>query len=474
MTSTRRGAVAGWLAVVLVVLVVLMGGGSRPDVASIVLLRPLAAMAGGVALLLPARRKGGAALIILASLAIWMTVQLVPLPPALWTGLPGRELIATIDRAVGDPLGWRAISLGLDGTLNSLFSLVVPAAVLLSWQRLDDRWADRLPLVLLALIGLSAAVGVAQILGPSGGPLYLYRITAPGSAVGLFANPNHQAAALACALPLLGYFSAREHGFGTPAFRIAVAAASAVLIIPLLIVTGSRAGLGVGAVGLIGGLWVARSSLIGATAMPSRHVARPRSRPIGLLLAGVVGVGALAVLLWSQRDSIDRIFAASSPDELRVRLIGRLTARAIDYLPVGSGFGTFEKVWRIDEPLALLSRAYLNHAHNDLAELAVEGGLPAVALLIAALALVALGLFRAGWSGRPTPAVLRARAGGVMLAVLGLASLVDYPLRTPTGMMLAALAFAWVTARGDDGSSHALSGNGAASKPPVTNPSPQD
>lgn len=444
----RTGAVttrtAWWLTVAFVTLVVLMGGGSRPDVSAHVVLRPLAVLACAVALLMPVRRPAPGALGLLLALGALMLVQMVPLPPALWTALPGRELVAQIAPTLGQQPAWRPVTLSLDGTLNALFALAVPLATLLLVTRLDGTARDRLGVVVLALLGVSAALGVLQIIGPPGSALYLYRITIPNAAVGLFANPNHQAVALACAYPLLGWWSARPIGVGTPGFRRWLAVALGVLLVPMLIVTGSRAGVALGALGALGALLIARSPVVRPDT-PSRRPLPASRVPRSWLFAGV-GVAALALtaLLLLQRDALSAVFAATSPEELRVRLLDRLTGLAVGVLPTGSGFGTFERLWRIDEPMASLTPAYLNHAHNDLLEFLIEGGIGAVALLIAAGVLVARGTAAAWSRSAVTSDRLRARAASVVIVLLALASLVDYPLRTPTGMMLMALTLAWL------------------------------
>lgn len=421
-----------------------MGGGSRPDVSAHVVLRPLAVLACAVALLMPVRRPAPGALGLLLALGALMLVQMVPLPPALWTALPGRELVAQIASTLGQQPAWRPVTLSLDGTLNALFALAVPLATLLLVTRLDGTARDRLGVVVLALLGVSAALGVLQIIGPPGSALYLYRITIPNAAVGLFANPNHQAVALACAYPLLGWWSARPTGVGTPGFRRWLAVALGVLLVPMLIVTGSRAGVTLGGLGALGALPIARSSVVSVE--PPRRQSPPSLLVPRAWLIGGLGATAAAVatLLFSQRDALVAVFAVSSPEELRVRLLGRLVTLAMDFLPAGSGFGTFDKLWRIDEPMALVTPSYLNHAHNDLLELLIEGGLGAVALLIGFGIVVVRGTV-AAWARGPVEADrLRARAASVLLPLLCLGSLVDYPLRTPTGMMLAVLALVWL------------------------------
>jgi O-antigen ligase len=101
------------------------------------------------------------------------------------------------------------------------------------------------------------------------------------------------------------------------------------------------------------------------------------------------------------------------------------------FLPFGAGYGTFEPVYQRFELNSLLSTIYLNQAHNEPVQLAIEGGLPALLLLI---------LFLGWWlhasvrAVRPRGSESRRALATAMTAVtliLLLSSLVDYPLRTP-------------------------------------------
>ena len=454
------------LALALVTAVFLMGGGSRLDIASLPILRPLAVLIGGVALLMEPRRSPRPALALLGGLALVMVLQLLPLPPGLWTALPGRAVVERIAPAIGDAQPWRATSLSRDGTVNALFALTVPLAMLLVLGRLGPVARGRLPLVFAAWIGLSGLWGLMQVGGPPQSPLYLYRITIPGSAAGLFANPNHQAVLLACLFPLLAYWARRPTGIGTAGFRLWVAAGVAILLVPMLIATGSRAGLGLGAAAALASLLVARSRV--AAPVASRRVRPPRPLPRRWLAAGLaVAAAGVGALLWLERGVVEAIFAKTSLGELRATLLPRLADLAWSQFPAGSGFGSFEKLWRVGEPAALLTPAYLNHAHNDLLEVLIEGGLGSLALLVAAVVLCARGAAVAWRSGgaQPGEPMLLARAASVILAVLGAASLVDYPLRTPTGSMLAAAALAWLLGATAGAADVGLSATRRASKP---------
>ena len=89
----------------------------------------------------------------------------------------------------------------------------------------------------------------------------------------------------------------------------------------------------------------------------------------------------------------------------------------------------------------LLRPFYMNHVHNDWLELALTGGVPAMLLVVVALIAYGVRLTRTLMAGaeRGEELVMR-RLGLVMLLLLALASVTDYPLRTPAFACLAAIA----------------------------------
>jgi len=116
------------------------------------------------------------------------------------------------------------------------------------------------------------------------------------------------------------------------------------------------------------------------------------------------------------------------------------TVRAIeDHGLTGSGFGTFEQVYRGYEDPAAVDQWYVNHAHNDFLEIALEGGIPAVLLLV---------LFLIWWARRAHEAWMAAagtpeqKAAAVASAAILLHSSFDYPLRTAGIMAVMAVCLA--------------------------------
>ncbi len=439
--TARFAALAGF-----VCLVFLLGGGSRHDVPTLIILRPLAALflAYAVAGMTAEQwRLIRVPMLLLAALALVIWLQLVPLPPSLWSGLPARESIVEMGRALGMDGLWRPLSMAPAKTWNALFSLLVPAAALALFAIQEPEGRRQIWTVVLAMALISALIGVAQI---TTGQFYFHAFSPAGYATGLFANRNHQGVLLATMLLLAAWqFAAvrpRQRGAGMKGL---LALAPLVFLVPMIFLAGSRAGLicaGLGllmAVGLIAQApLVPQSFSLGQKLQLSRNALLGG---LGLLFAALVAV----VVLSSRALALDRLFDDGALENLRWQVLPTLTEMTGDQLVWGSGFGAFEYVYRIYEPVALLGPKYLNNAHNDWLQYVIEGGLPATLVLLAAMMAFA-GKSIAAW--RSDAGELRRRrlmAAGVLL-LFAVASLVDYPVRVPSIMVVVALAFAtlWI------------------------------
>lgn len=437
------------IAIGFVVLVFLTGGSARSDVTSLLLLRPLATITfvflfawSWRTALLEARHISW----LFAAMFALVQFHLIALPPAVWMALPGRELVVDAFRVTATSPGWMPISLSPIEGWNALFSLLVPAAGGLAMLTAGRSATRALASALMVMVLLSAFLGFLQAIGPSNGPLYLYRITNNGSAVGLFANRNHQAMVLACFFPLLAAWASTVSGSAERRrAQLIVALAVAVTIVPLLLVTGSRAGLLLGVVGIASGWLIFQRPEGGYRA---RGDLRWRRFLIGgTVLAGVVLV--LIVALSTRSTALTRLVHGDEAGELRLRALPYLLDAVWTYFPVGSGAGSFVPVYKIVEPNHLLSPAYFNHAHNDVVEVALEHGLPGMILMAVALVLWFGGVVRLQRIRRACKGVLDAGqlfgwAGAAILLILGLGSVADYPLRVPSVATLAAFAAVWM------------------------------
>ena len=429
-----------WVLLGLLTVTLLFGGGSRADIVTLPFIRVVAALAGGAGLYWFGRdtlRAFWPLLVLFCVFVMLVAIELVPLPPGIWTALPGRELAAQIDRTAGLGAVWRPISLVPWRTLNVLMALVVPAAALILGAALDKGGASRVAALFVFFALASGLLGFVQALGPTNGPLYFYNITNNDSAVGLFANRNHNAAFMAATLPLLGYFAARRARAAAaskskqkPGFdvRVAIFGILGFAITLAILATASRAGLLLGALGWLLGfaIYIAAARRRSVEGMPRR------SLWIGAAFTAVVA----AVMIFAfvvENQAAERLAEVDQSDELRLQVWGPISDIAEQYFPIGSGFGTFVEVYQAGEPDSLVGPRYLNHAHNDWLEVALTGGLPALLLLAAALIVYLRFAIRTlRLSYRDAADTDLARAGAAAMLVLALFSIGDYPLRVPS------------------------------------------
>jgi O-antigen ligase len=424
-----------------VMLLLFFGGASRVDVVGQAIVRVAAVivLASGA---MQINREGWlrvkVPLMFMALLACTISVQLVPLPPGIWSSLPGRSVYSAPLAAIGADQAWRAASLTPDRTLNSLLALLPPAAALVTCCLLSKRFQSFLLTLLLVAIAFSTLLGVFQI--ATGGP-YLYAVTNKGSAVGSFANRNHAALFLALAFPLMMAWllqSEREHR--RPGFRTWVALSAGIAIIPILLVIGSRGGLLLGGVGIVLALLIEYRS---------RPLIAGSRRLLILFTAFISAVAAVSVFaFFSRAEAFERLFGNDAP-ELRSNLLPVFLKMIEDYFPVGSGFGSFEHVYRMYEPLAFLGPTYLNQAHNDPAQILIEGGLLAPLLIVAFAAWYMKRTIEA-WRSQTGSSIILARAASVAISMIAIGSCFDYPLRTPLMAVTASIMLVWLVNQRDD------------------------
>jgi hypothetical protein len=386
---------------------------------------------------------------ILTAMMAIVAAQLIPLPPALWQNLPGRALFAQIDAAAGLAGTWRPISLVPDSTFSTLLGLVVPASAAAAFALTTRAKWHYLALALLSLILLSSILGLLQVGAPSTG-LYFYKVTNIGSPVGFFANRKHQAIFLALA-PILLVTILR--GWDTRVSRHVLfkPALFSVFLLCLVaaLVNGSRIGLIAFLFSVLGASALNWSLLQAAPRRDGRNLRREKRLArlkLGLGLGSVLIVAAIAFLTSRSLESVSRFSETNFSGEDRLKLMGPLLDIAGTYFPWGTGFGSFPEVYKIHEPDVGLTLSYLNHAHNDLIEIVIEGGAASLALAVVALFDAIMAAYRSwrSWGTAFTRRALYARASSLMLIVLLIGSATDYPLRTPVLGFIAGLSMFWL------------------------------
>lgn len=367
----------------------------------------------------------GLKILVIATMLVPL-LQVVPLPPAIWQVLPGREVVLASHGLAG--LGddqWFPASMDRARTLGSLASLIPPATIIVIGAMLPAK--ERVALGWTLVVAAMAAMlfGVIQLQTGNQAGL-LYPIDArPYVLYATFANRNSTGLFLAIAA-LLALALARPE---KPRELLATA-----ILVPLL------------AIGTI--LTLSRSSMV-ILCVPLAfllfrlvaHGMRNRAqigRVLGtagmaIALMGVIVTGAVAYsALQGGRvaDSIGRFddLVTDRPEMWEDSLYA-----AGQYWPLGAGMGTFDEVFQLHESLEHISQRRAGRAHSDWIELAMEAGLFGIALASAWLVWAAV----SGWRHlRRGPSWAGAGAAGG-IACIALQSLLDYPLRNQTMLCVA-------------------------------------
>ena len=427
---------------------VFLGGGTRTGFATDFLLQLacIPALIGALFLYDPGSQppSGRLGLFCLLLVAVPL-LQLIPLPPWLWTHLPNHGLGAATYETLGASTPWRPLSLAPRETWTALASLITPITMVLLVSRMN--YADRRCMVIAVVIlaAISGFFGLVQIAGGPQSAFRFYAITNRTDAVGFFANRNHYADLMCAGILLLAPFAipstdaktgATLHSERMSAVYAAVGVAC-ILFIGALAGSKSRAGLVLGVFAFIGAAYIVL-----------RHQRAGSGSPVvkyGVL--GATGVMLIMAPLAFSRTA-DR-FAADPLQDGRVVYTLKTLKLALTSLPFGGGMGSFQSLYSMNElPDQMIVNTYLNRAHNDLAEVLLEAGLlSAVLLAIFVLWFVrrALRIWTRPMAGATTRDTAIAKSAVLLLLIVAAHSLLDYPLRTGTMMAVAALCVGLMT-----------------------------
>lgn len=347
-------------------------------------------------------------------------LQLIPLPPAVWSALPGREMVVRGFGLLGQPLPWLPLSLTPYETMTSALWLLPPLAIIVAILRLGAYRELWLAIVLGLAAFAGVLLGVLQVTSGDiyNSPWYLYSITNNGMATGFFANSNHMATLLIVTIPfmvaLLGFRRSGRRFVQQDAGRYAILGGALLILLLGIALNPSTAGIGLG-------ITVVAASLLIRIAVGNRWA---RWGVIGVVLLGLAAVIAIFVTPMESR-----IAAASTDQSYSTRAVSfaNSLSAAGESFPVGSGSGSFNSVYPGFEDPDAVDRYFVNHVHNDYIELVLETGLAGMLLILA---------FLLWWAGRAI-AIWRApivdhfaRAASIASAAILTHSLVDFPLRT--------------------------------------------
>jgi hypothetical protein len=434
-----------FLCAFVIVASLILGGGTRGGFLSDAILQlvaiPLLLVALWKLLEAPLTKQVRIALLFCVAIVAIPLVQLVPLPPWVWTALPGRGPLAETFEILGQKLPWMPLSVVPHETWLSALSLIPPLGIFLAVLLLSYRERRWLSLVFLAVGVVSVFIGMIQVAQGVESPWRFFEFTNASEAVGFFANRNHFAALLyvlflfAVAWAVQATVAGKGHRKFDTIPIVAMIGAFTLLVVLLAgqMMARSRMGLGLTMAALLGGFALGVSDRrIGSSVTSSKLL---------------VGAGVL-VMIFSVQFALYRVMERFVVDPLAdARLpFGRNTIEAaLAYMPVGSGLGTFVPVYAMfEKPEDTILGTFANHAHNDFLELWLNtgaAGLVLVGMFVVWLALRSVEI----WRSPPPPEASEldwtlVRAATIAVALLVGHSFVDYPLRT--GAMMAVMAFA--------------------------------
>jgi O-antigen ligase len=186
---------------------------------------------------------------------------------------------------------------------------------------------------------------------------------------------------------------------------------------------------------------VAGYALLGPTALVSAVIYF--NRPFGpsiivLTVVGLVVLGAFGA--WLAASELPAILGVSTADAdalSRPQVFERTLKAASDHWPWGTGIGSFERVYPSYEDASVVTNVYTNRVHNDYFELALEVGLPGLVLLGLIIVLIVVRGAIVWASAGQDSRLKKAAAAG--LVVILIHSSVDYPLRTLSIAVVAAV-----------------------------------
>ncbi|MCX5514706.1 hypothetical protein C3941_15870 [Kaistia algarum] len=380
--------------------------------------------------------------------AAWMAVQLLPLPFDLFLPPVWSDASAALDFSL-----WRRISMDTAATSLMLLNYLTYGLLffLVAEITVNDVRAHRFMQTLFAIVTAHAGIGIFLLFQLGDTMLFMQKWTYQGFATGFFVNRNSFATFLAFGLGigsslLVNAVLPRQRGKQNRPFReifrldnalIAIAGYGAGLAIigSALLLTASRMGAFVGAVGLV------MPVVLGAARAPGR---RRTAFAIALVLVTVV----LMVALLSAGGLTERFGSQEATQDLRwplfVQTIGMILHRPF----VGFGGGTFEDAFAIFHRLPLSADVVWDRAHNVYLELFADLGIFALGVM-AAVAYVLWRTARALFGTTPSVAPVAAVTVGT-IAILH--SLVDFSLQIQAIELLfiAVLAAGYAQAVGSD------------------------
>jgi O-antigen ligase len=365
--------------------------------------------------------------------------QLVPLPFEMWRSLPGREAFLKSYEAVGATPQSLALSLSPSATRYAALSVLPPLAAFLGVLSVPKRlfWVVSAAIFACAMVGF--ILGIIQKSQGAASGLYFY--VDPGTAkyaVGTFGSRSLFATQLFTSVPFLAAFamSLAKRWSLRPILTFAFTTVYIGLLIAVLAAVGSRAGIALAMLSVL---------------VTFMFIFRPKAQGgafIGIGKSLILLIAGLLVMAQASMVGIMRLAQTDPLQDLRATITAVSYQAAKAQFPAGSGFGTFVPVYQLYETPDTIVEVYINHAHNEWLELAIEGGAPAIALMAIFVLWLIYALYRAARLAAHDPANAHIKAAGLAVVLMLLHAIVDFPFRTDALLVLFGLSIGFLSLAG--------------------------
>lgn len=363
-------------------------------------------------------------------------IQLIPLPPSIWHALPGRAIEIQSLALVQADQSWMPLTMAPARTFASLLATTFPVLLMLQVSRISIRGRSWLCVVMVAGGLASLVLGVLQLSHTGGFEWSLYSQFSEGFLVGFQANRNAEADVLLISILALGVLVTSRLADGRRHPLTLAALLLGLFTFGLgLFMTGSRTGIGLALLTLL---------FVAAMLWP---MLRLRLSPVYLLGGGasVIAVGGLILQLQAAQKVVARF---SLTTEARWDLWADTWYAIGQVWPFGSGIGTIVPMLEAAERLDIVDPTRPVRAHNDWLEWTLEAGLPGLIVLslviLVILSLVVRSMMAAHRAGTNPNWRAQVIFACGLLTIEALHAIVDYPMRSMSIAMLAAVAVAFL------------------------------
>lgn len=323
---------------------------------------------------------------------VWLgLLYLVPLPSEIWRSLAGRNFYFSALQSLQIPLPDSfSLSLTPDATWASAAAGVPIVAMFLVAMVLPFKKIKTLLMLMLVVAAVQVLLSVFQLaLGQNS--YFYFDIKHTTATIGSFANRNHLANFFVMCFPVCiflllenskttGSSNSRSTNESTIRIKQVFLVFIGFSLLLILLSTQSRGGLISGFIAL---------SLSTCMYLLSQGNNLRRKQRLIYLGAALAFVG-FALLANGIEGILSRLGERLITDaEVRNTISQAALTAASNFWPWGSGLGSFEAVFpRFQPSLNLGQGSYIEHAHNDYAQIIMELGLFGVVLMLGFVVLV--------------------------------------------------------------------------------------